>query len=160
MEYCYKTELYKWLGSLDIKQDILNDILFSLVVSHNYPKISQEQRLEMCKYFVELGADVKNNYYAFFMRCFCSGDFLVLEYLTILNPNYDYSQLFESKAFIETFESTYNTGLLNLEKYNTFLTNELQLFNNIYKCKFVIKLGYKPSYEHDLFDYYKSIHLT
>ena len=154
-EYCNQTYLFKWLGTLDTRKDILNRILSKLASSHCYPKISQQVKLDICKYFVKLGADIyyDNNQ---FLRYFLHGDYLVLEYLTDSNPEYNYTQLFESEQFIEIFELIYRIGLFDSEHNKTFLTNELELFNCILKCKLVIRLGYKPKYDHELFDYYMS----
>ena len=157
-EFCNQLDLFKWLGTLDTRKDTLNKILLKLVSSHIYPKISQQVKLDMCKYFVELGANNLENYDNLFLRCFCHGDFLVLEYLTSSNPDFNYTQIFELNQFIEIFERNYRVGLFNSEHNHTFITDEFELFNNIIKCKLVIKLGYKPNYEHDLIDYYKSIH--
>jgi hypothetical protein len=157
-EFCNQSDLFKWLGTLDTRKDTLNKILLKLLSSHCYPKISQQVKLDMSKYFVELGANNLDNYDNLFLGCFYHGDFLVLEYLTSSNPDFNYTQIFESNQFIEIFERNYRLGLFDSEHNHTFITNEFELFNNILKCKLVIKLGYKPNYEHELFDYYKSIY--
>lgn len=108
----------------------MNTILSKLASSHCYPKISQQVKLDICKYFVKLGADIYYDHNQFLIY-FLHGDFLVLEYLTGSNPEYNYTQLFESEQFIKIFEQTYEVGLYNSETSHSFLTNELELFNNI-----------------------------
>lgn len=157
-EFCNQIDLFKWLGTLDTRKEILNEMLLKLASSHCYPKITQQNKLNICEYFIKLGANILDNYVNLFFRCFQNGDFLVLEYLISSNPEYNYTQLFESAQFIEIFERTYRIGLYDSEHNHTFIDDELQLYNGILKCKLVIKLGFKPKYDHDLFDYYKSIH--
>jgi hypothetical protein len=157
-EYCNQIDLFMWLGTLDKRKDVLNTILLKLSSSHCYPKISQQTKLDMFKYFIDLGGNILDNYHNLFLGCFARGDYLVLEYLSNSNYSYDYSLIFQSNVFIDVFERTYKIALFNEENNHTFITDELQLFNGILKCKLVIRLGYKPNYTHELFDYYKSIY--
>lgn len=158
-EYCNQIDLFKWLGTLDKRKDVLNTILLKLASSHCYPKISQQTKLDIFKYFIDLGASIFDNYDNLFMGCFTHGDYLVLEYLSNSNYEYDYTQIFQLNNFINSFTKIYNIGIYCQENNHTFISDELQLFNDIRKCELVIKLGYKPDYNHELYDYYKSIHL-
>jgi hypothetical protein len=138
--------------------ETLNEIIKKIACSHNYPKVSQETKLELFKYFIELGANLSDIYVYLFTGCFYHGDYLVLKCIVQINPQYDFSQIFQNNQFIDAFSRIYNIGLFDLEHNHSFLSNELELSNNILKCKLMIELGYKPPYSHELYDYYESLY--
>jgi hypothetical protein len=45
-----------------------------------------------------------------------------------------------------------------IQSNNNEINSELELSNNILKCKLMIELGYKPPYSHELYDYYESLY--